>query len=381
MALDSPRGAPMRVLSINCGSSSLKYALFDVERESRAGETEVARGSVDRIGSTVPNHAAAVHALLDEIARRDGPQPQAVGHRVVHGGSEHSAPARVDGALLESLRKLTPFAPLHLPPEIAAIEAVAQKWPDRPQVACFDTAFHRTLSAVAQRYALPERDDQAGLRRYGFHGLSYEYVVDAVGAAILGRAVLAHLGNGASMAAVRDGRSVDTTMGFSPTGGLVMGTRLGDVDPGLLVHWLQSGHDAQALDNLVNRQSGLLGVSGTTSDVRELLARRERDPRAALALDVFTWSARKWVGAMAAAAGGLDTLVFTGGIGEHAPALRSEIARGLEHLGVRIDDARNARSDAIVSIDGAPCTVRVVTTDEERMVARHTARTHPIPGR
>jgi acetate kinase len=371
----------MRVLSINCGSSSLKYALFDVERASRASETEVARGSVDRIGTTVPNHAAAVHALLDEIARRDGPQPQAVGHRVVHGGSEHSAPARVDGALLESLRKLTPFAPLHLPSEIDAIEAVAQKWPDRPQVACFDTAFHRTLSPVAQRYAVPERDDRAGLRRYGFHGLSYEYVVDAVGAATLGRAVLAHLGNGASMAAVRDGRSVDTTMGFSPTGGLVMGTRLGDVDPGLLVYWLRSGHDVQALDDLVNRQSGLLGVSGTTSDVRDLLARRERDPRAALALDVFTWSARKWVGAMAAAAGGLDTLVFTGGIGEHAPALRAEIARGLEHLGVGIDDARNARSDAIVSADGAPCTVRVVKTDEERMVARHTARTHPMPGR
>jgi acetate kinase len=361
----------MRVLSINSGSSSLKYALFDVEP---ASETCLARGSVDRIGSAAGDQAAAVHALLDEMERRDGPPPQAVGHRIVHGGSAYSAPARVDRALLDALRELTPFAPLHLPPEIEAVEAVARRWPDRPQVACFDTAFHRTLSAVAQRYALPERDDRAGLRRYGFHGLSYEYVVDEVGATTLGRAVLAHLGNGASMAAVRDGRSVDTTMGFSPTGGLVMGTRLGDVDPGLLVHWLRAGHDAKALDELVNRQSGLLGVSGTTSDVRDLLARRALDPRAALALDVFTWSARKWVGAMAAAVGGIDTLVFTGGIGEHADALRAEIARGLEHLGVRIDDARNARSEPIVSPEGAPCTVRVVKTDEERMVARHTAR-------
>ena len=220
----------------------------------------------------------------------------------------------------------------------------------------------------------PTREDGEGLRRYGFHGLSYEYVVAEVGATALGRAVLAHLGNGASMAAVRDGRSVDTTMGFSPSGGLVMGTRLGDVDPGLLVHWLQQGHDAQALDDLVNRRSGLLGVSGTTADVRDLLALRQSDPRAALAIDVFTWSARKWVGALAAALGGLDTLVFTGGIGEHSPVVRAEIARGLEHLGVRLDEARNARSEAIVSADGAACTVRVVKTDEERMVARHTAR-------
>jgi acetate kinase len=361
----------MRVLSINCGSSSLKYALFDVEP---ASEREAARGSVDRIGSAIPDHAAAIRSVLDEIDRRGDPKPEAIGHRVVHGGAQHSGPAPVDGALLDALRQLVAFAPLHLPPEIDAMEAVARQWPDRPQVACFDTAFHRTLSAVAQRYALPEREDREGLRRYGFHGLSYEYVVAEVGAATLGRAVLAHLGNGASMAAVRDGRSVDTTMGFSPTGGLVMGTRLGDADPGLLVHWLQPGRDAKALDDLVNRRSGLLGVSGTTADVRDLLARRDSDPRAALAIDVFTWSARKWVGAMAATLGGIDTLVFTGGIGEHAGAVRAEIASGLEHLGVRIDEARNARSDAVVSVDGAACTVRVVKTNEERMVARHTER-------
>jgi acetate kinase len=312
--------------------------------------------------------------VLDAFERRGEPKPEAIGHRLVHGGAHYSAPARVDAALTGTLRQLVPFAPLHLPPEIDAIEAVARRWPDRPQVACFDTAFHRTLATVAQRYALPEQEDRDGLRRYGFHGLSYEYVVAEVGAETLGRAVLAHLGNGASMAAVRDGRSVDTTMGFSPTGGLVMGTRLGDVDPGLLIHWLQGGRGAQALDDLVNRRSGLLGVSGTTSDVRDLLARRDSDSRAALAIDVFTWSARKWVGAMAATVGGIDTLVFTGGIGEHAVPIRAEIARGLEFLGVRIDDARNVRSEAIVSAEGAACTVRVVKTDEERMVARHTRR-------
>jgi acetate kinase len=367
----------MRVLSINCGSSSLKYALFDVEPESEQSEqdeTEVARGGVDRIGSGAGDQAAAVRAVLDELEARGEPLPEAVGHRIVHGGADLSAPARVNDAVLQALRALVPFAPLHLPPEIGAVEAVAKRWPDRPQVACFDTAFHRTLSAVAQRYALPDQEDREGLRRYGFHGLSYEYVVAKVGPASLGRAVLAHLGSGASMAAVSDGRSVDTTMGFSPTGGLVMGTRLGDVDPGLLVHWLQQGRDAKALDALVNRRSGLLGISGTTADVRDLLARRGSDPRAAMAIDVFTWSARKWVGAMAAAVGGLDTLVFTGGIGEHASVVRAEIARGLEHLGVRIDEARNARSEAIISADDAPCTVRVVKTDEERMVARHTAR-------
>jgi acetate kinase len=299
-----------------------------------------------------------------------------VGHRVVHGGATFSGPVRVDDAVLESLRGLVPLAPLHLPAEIQAIEAVATRWPGRTQVACFDTGFHHTLSEVARRYALPHEDDARGLRRYGFHGLSYEYVVAAIGAETLGRAVIAHLGNGASMAAVARGQSVDTTMGFSPTGGLVMGSRLGDVDPGLLVHWLGAvpGRDAAALDDLVNRRSGLLGISETTADVRDLLASRARDPRAALALDVFAWNARKWVGAMAASLGGIDTLVFTGGIGEHSSPTRADIAGGLGHLGVRLDEGRNARSEAIISATGSACVVRVVKTDEERMVARHTRR-------
>jgi acetate kinase len=362
----------VHVLAINCGSSSLKYALFDADDSD---ERPLARGTVDRIGDAVPNHAAAVHAALDALGEKRGlSTPQVVGHRVVHGGPERSAPALVDEGLLASLHDLAPFAPLHLPAEIRAMRAVAERWPDCPQVACFDTAFHRTLPEVAQRYALPARLHDGGVRRYGFHGLSYEYVVATVGARELGRAVLAHLGSGASMVAVRDGRAVDTTMGFTPSGGLVMGTRPGDVDPGLLVYLVTQGYDADALGDLVNHQAGMLALSGTTADVRELLARRDRDPHAALALDVFAWSARKWVGAMAATIGGLDTLVFTGGIGEHAAEVRSSIACGLEHLGVRLDDARNERGDPIVSADDASCQVRVVPTDEERMVARH-ART------
>jgi acetate kinase len=389
-----------RILSINCGSSSLKHALFEVGGDAGGGEEtearnqdrqhaygsvgtvgaggperQLARGSVERIGTEVPDHATAVRQVLDAL-EKDGQRPDAVGHRIVHGGPDLSAPARVTESVLASLRSLVPFAPLHLPPEIRVIEAVSERWPSMVQVACFDTAFHRTLSEVARRYALPDEEARAGLQRYGFHGLSYEFVVGELGAKTLGRAVIAHLGSGASMAAVRDGRSIDTTMGFSPAGGLVMGTRLGDVDPGLIVHWLEEGRgrDAKALDELVNKRSGLLGVSGTTADVRDLLFRRDSDPRAALALDVFTWNARKWVGAMTASLGGIDTLVFTGGIGEHSSPMRLEIARGLEHLGVRIDQGRNVRAEAVVSADGAPCTVRIVNTDEERMVARHTGR-------
>jgi acetate kinase len=359
----------MRALAINCGSSSLKYAMFDV---AESVEREIARGSVERIGQAVPDHGCAVHSLLDDLDKSGHP-PDVVGHRVVHGGVRHSAPTFVDDALLVELDGLVPFAPLHLPAEILAIRAVTERWRSLRQVACFDTAFHRTLSEVAQRYAVPEAIHAAGVRRYGFHGLSYEFVVATLGAE-LGRAVVAHLGSGASMAAVRDGRSVDTTMGFTPSGGLVMATRLGDVDPGLLMYLARHGYDTRALGELVDEHSGLLGLSGTTADVRDLLARRDADPRARLALDVFAWSARKWVGAMAAALGGIDTLVFTGGIGQHAAPVRAEIARGLEHLGVRIDDARNGRGDAVISPDASPCVVRVVATDEERMVARHAAR-------
>jgi acetate kinase len=266
-----------------------------------------------------------------------------------------------------------PFAPLHLPAEIAAIEAIAARMPDRPQVVCFDTAFHRDLPDVARRLPLPRAAWDAGIRRYGFHGLSYEYVLEQVGGAAAGRLVMAHLGNGVSLAAVRDGKPIDTTMGLTPTGGLMMGTRTGDIDPGALVHWMRA-HDADvdALARLVDHESGLRGVSGGTSDMQALLDARATSAPAAEAVALFCWIARKHVGAMAASLGGLDTLVFTGGIGEHAAPVRAEICAGLEHLGVEIDPERNAANAASIGRPGRPCAVRIVPTDEDRMIARHT---------
>jgi acetate kinase len=357
-----------RVLALNCGSSSLKYAAFDEE-------DVLARGTMTIGASGVADHSAAVHAVFDELDARGIGRPGAVGHRLVHGGPDHLEPERVDAGLLKSLAGAVPFAPLHLPAELRAIQAVTERFGDLPQVACFDTAFHRTLPERAQRLPLPKALFDAGVRRYGFHGLSYEYVVESLGPKALGRAVLAHLGNGASMAAVRGGRSVDTTMGFTPTAGLVMGTRSGDLDPGLVVYLLEHrGYDASALDRLVNEEAGLLALSETTSDMERLLGASAKDPRAALAIDVFCYQARKWVGALAAALGGLDALVFTGGIGEHAPDVRRAICEGLEHLGVALDDARNVAAEKIVSADGARVVTHVVRTDEERMVARHTRR-------
>lgn len=356
------------VLALNCGSSSIKYAYL-------RGETELLRGSVPVGGDGAPDHGAAVHAVLEATERRGLGQPQAVGHRLVHGGPDHVEPERVTPELLASLARVVPFAPLHLPSELRAIAAVSARMSDVPQVVCFDTAFHHTLPEVARRYALPGALFDAGVRRYGFHGLSYEYVVQALGPAPPRRAVLAHLGSGASMAAVHNGRCLDTSMGFTPTGGLVMGTRAGDLDPGLLVHLLQHrGYDARSLDHLVNAEAGMLALSGTTPDMQQLLARRKHDARAALAVDVFCYQARKWVGAFAAALEGLDALVFTGGIGENAPEVRRDICLGLAHLGIRFDDARNTASAPTVSADASPCSVHVVRTDEERMVAQHTRR-------
>ena len=357
-------GHRQEVLALNCGSSSLKYALF-------RDEEVLARGAVDVGAHGAPDHASAVHAVFDGLAR----EPGAVGHRIVHGGAEHTQPERVSPALLASLERIVPLAPLHLPPELRAIEAVSARFGDLPQVVCFDTAFHRTLPERARRFALPSPLFDAGIRRYGFHGLSYEYVLESLGPKTLGRAVLAHLGNGASMAAVLEGRCIDTTMGFTPAGGLVMGTRSGDLDPGLMVHLLERrGYDAPALDRLVNHEAGLLALSGSTSDMQSLLRDSATDARAALAVDVFCYEARKRVGAFAAALGGLDALVFTGGIGEHAAEVRRAICEGLEHLGVTLDETRNLAGEAIISVDARNATVHVVRTDEERMIARHTRR-------
>jgi acetate kinase len=361
----SPSG-PLVVLCVNSGSSSLKTALFEVD-----GTTEHELG---RAAQPVEagDYRAALDAALGVFDERGLPAPAAAGHRVVHGGPNHADPVLVDERVLAELRAAVPFAPLHIPAAISGIEAVGARW-DIPQVACFDTAFHHDMPPLAQRLPLPDALTDAGLRRYGFHGLSYEYVVSAVGAAELGRAVIAHLGNGASMVAVRDGRSVDTTMGFTPAGGLVMSTRSGDLDPGVPVYLLrEQGYDADRLERLVDRESGLFALSGGTSDMRALVESGTQDRRAAFAVDAFCYHARQHVGALAATLGGLDTLVFTGGIGEKAAFIRAEICRGLEHLGVVLDSSTNEAHAAVISAPDSGCVVRVVRTDEDLVIARHT---------
>ena len=361
----SPSG-PLVVLCVNSGSSSLKTALFEV---AGTAERALAR-AVHPVESG--DYTAALDAALASFEGKKLPLPGAAGHRVVHGGPRHAEPALVDDDVLADLHELVQFAPLHMPAAIAGIDAIRGRW-DIPQVACFDTAFHRHMPELAQRLPLPDALWDAGVRRYGFHGLSYEYVVGALGAAELGRAVIAHLGNGASMVAVHHGQSVDTTMGFTPAGGLIMSTRSGDLDPGIPVYLLrEQGYDANRLEQLVDREAGLVALSGDTPDMQALLERREQDQRAALAVDAFCYQARKHVGALATVLGGLDTLVFTGGIGEKAAAVRAGICDGLEHLGVELDDAANAAHAAVISAPGAACAVRVEPTDEDLVIARHT---------
>jgi len=390
-----PAGAPLNstILCLNGGSSSLKFALYQPGGKA-GGEALLAEGAVERLGlagarlwarrsggaepvehagGPLPDHRAAVGAVFAVLEGLGVPSPAAVGHRLVHGGPAHAAPERVDARLLERLRELIPLAPLHLPSEIAVIEAVAAHFADLPQVVCFDTAFHRRMPELAQRLPLPGELWDKGVRRYGFHGLSYEYILDAVGSAGSGRLIIAHLGNGASLAAIRDGQPRETTMGFTPTGGLMMGTRTGDLDPGVLLYLLdQEGYDPPRLGRLVNQEAGLLGVSGTSPDMKTLLAAREADPRAALAVRMFCYHVRKHIGALAAVLGGLDMLVFTGGIGERAAPVRREVCDGLEYLGIRLDPGRNDAHADPVSAAGSPCAVRVIPTNEDLMIARHT---------
>jgi acetate kinase len=298
---------------------------------------------------------------------------EAVGHRLVYGGLEHEAPARVTDGLMKSLGALVKFDPLHLPDALAAVRDVAAALPGVPQVVCFDTAFHHRMPAVAQRLPLPLELWSEGVRRYGFHGLSYESIVRALGpTGVRGRMIVAHLGSGASAAAIRDGKPVDTTMGFSPLGGLMMGTRPGDLDPGALLYLLRDGRYTIAeLDDVLTHRSGLLGVSQTSADMRTLLEHRADDSRAANAVELFVYQATKQIGALVAALGGLDTMVFTGGIGERSAPIRWEIAAGLRHLGIELDPARNAASAAVISVDGSHVTARMLPAQENRMIVRH----------
>jgi len=322
------------------------------------------------------HHGAAIKAMLTAAMEDQHlPAPDAVGHRLVHGGLKHTGPEMVTPELLTVLRDLVPLAPLHLPSEIRAIDAVTAHYPKLNQVACFDTAFHRTIPEVAQRLPLPRTFWHEGIRRYGFHGLSYEYIVTTLGEAVRGRMIVAHLGNGASMAALQDGRPQDTTMGFSATGGLMMGTRSGDLDPGILLYLMyEKGYDASSLENLLDKHAGLVGVSGISPDMKTLLDQRDKEPHAAEAVELFCYTARKFIGALAAVLGGLDSLVFTGGIGERAGPVRWMICHGLDHLGIRLDPHQNDADAAVISSKDSPCLVRVISTNEDLMIARHTQR-------
>jgi acetate kinase len=380
---------------LNAGSSSLKCSLYALDGDALElawkGQVEglgtpqarfVAKGAGGAVVGThhwpdseSPTHADAVRHLLGFLRESGGPTPVAVGHRVVHGGTRFVEPVRVDNGVLAALEQLVPLAPLHQPHNLAPIRAIAAAAPDLPQVACFDTAFHRTQDPLAQAFALPASITERGVRRYGFHGLSYEYVAQALPAvdarAARGRVVVAHLGNGASMCAMHAGRSVASTMGFTAVDGLMMGTRSGALDPGVILYMMDElGMDARAIERLLYRESGLLGVSGLSSDMRTLLASDE--PRARLAVDLFCYRAARELGSLGAALGGLDALVFTGGIGEHAASVRARIVDGGAWLGLELDPAANARHATRITTPDSDVHAYVVRTDEELMIARHT---------
>jgi acetate kinase len=389
-------------LTLNAGSSSLKAAVFAVGAGEDGALERKFTAKVQRIGSPTGgarletkeegtgqkasralkavDHRGAGRELFAWLKQTTGPKGiSAVGHRIVHGGPKHTAPTRVTAGLLKELRKLKSIDPDHLPAEIELAEAALKEFPGVPQVACFDTAFHRDLPRVAKVLAIPRRYEALGIWRYGFHGLSYAYLMEELqrvaGKAARGRVVLAHLGSGASLAAVKDGKSVDTTMGFTPVAGIPMGTRSGDLDPGLVGYLAKRERlSPAAFNEMVNRESGLKGISETSGDIRDLLERAGRDGRAAEAVEIFCYQTRKAIGALAAALGGLDTLVFAGGIGENSAEVRRKICRELGFLGIEIAAKANARNAAVISGRSGRVTVRVIPTDEERMMAREMRR-------
>ena len=380
------------ILTVNGGSSSIKFAVY------AAGEPlkRMLHGSVDRIGMSgtkltfqVPatnqqdsrcldasDHKSAAKFLMDWLEKQHGFESvRAVGHRVVY-GMQHIAPELVTEALLDELHRISPYDPDHLPSEIELIEVFRQRHPKLPQVACFDTAFHRTMPRIAKLLPIPRCYDAMGVQRYGFHGLSYAYLMQELArlgdpAATKGRVILAHLGNGASIAAVLDGKSIDTSMGFTPTAGLVMSTRSGDLDPGVAPYLARTEQmTTKQFYEMANHKSGLLGVSETSSDMRDLMTLEAHDIRAAEAIALFCYQAKKWIGAFAAALGGLDTLIFAGGIGENAPIVRARICEGLGFLGIALSEPRNSESAAVISTDESRATVRVIRTDEDLMIAQ-----------
>ena len=383
------------ILVLNAGSSSLKFTLYANDagrpRPLLRGQIEglttkpafAARDAQDRLVQQRDwpdreslGHAGAVAFVLDFVQGEQGEKRLcAVGHRVVHGGEEFGAPVRVDAAVLAQLERLVPLAPLHQPHNLAPMRVIAERAPTLPQVACFDTAFHRTQETLTRAFGLPPEITDRGVRRYGFHGLSYEYIAGAFPrfdpAAARGRVVVAHLGNGASMCAIRAGKSVATTMGFTALDGLLMGTRAGALDPGVVLYLLDElKMDARSIEKLLYHQSGLLGVSGVSSDMRTLLSRD--DARSRFAIELFCYRVRRELGSLAAALDGIDAIVFTGGIGEHAAPIRARICRDAAWLGVEIDETANAVGGPRISAEHSGVSAWVMATDEESMIARHT---------
>lgn len=382
-----------RILTINGGSSSIKFALFDVGESLQ----RVIEGGIERIGLPdttlrvkglnlpdnfsqlvkAPDHKTRVDVLIDWIEKWiECSTLAAVGHRVVHGGPKYSKPQRITAEMIEDLQRFSSFDPEHMPEEIQLIEAFHHRFPNLLQVACFDTAFHHDLPRVAKMLPIPRRYEMQGVRRYGFHGLSYEFLMGEL-ARLVGsekaqdRVILAHLGSGASLAAVRNGKSIDTSMGFTPTAGVPMSTRSGDLDPGLVWYLSRTeGFDAKQYNEMVNFQSGMLGISETSSDMHDLLKNETKDVRAAEAVALFCYQVKKWIGAFAAALGGLDTLVFSAGIGENAPAIRTKICEGLEFLGIELEEKANMVNAGVISKAASRVTVRVIRTDEEWMIAK-----------
>ncbi len=379
------------ILTINGGSSSIKFALYKVEEPL----TQLFWGQIENIGTKkaklnsnntvdkqnnsidfkAADHEQAANHLIDWLEKQeDFTSVSAIGHRIVH-GMKHTEPQLITDDLLNELRKISAFDPEHLPEEIKLIETFNKRYPLLKQIACFDTAFHTSMPVFAKLLSIPRRYYEMGIQRYGFHGLSYAYLMEELERvagkdAANGKIILAHLGNGASLAAVKDGKSMDTSMGFTPTSGLPMGTRTGDLDPGVAWYLMQQENlTPKEFSHLINHESGLLGISETNSDMRELMKMEDADKRAKEAIEVFCYQTKKWVGSFAAVLGGLDTLVFSGGIGEHSPEVRSKICDNLEFLGIELDEIKNMSNEPVISADISNVKVRVIKTNEELMIA------------
>jgi acetate kinase len=384
--------AEKTILTINAGSSSIKFALYDSEKPltllfsgqmERVGSKNSILSYVDGItnkGNSVsldtsePNMAANI--LIDWLVLQENfNSVKAVGHRIVH-GMKHTHSEILTDEVLAELKTISGYDPEHLPEEINLVEIFKKRYPEMPQIACFDTSFHTTMPTVAKLLPIPRRIMKLGIQRYGFHGISYAYLINELGTFAgkeisLGKVILAHLGNGASLCAVKEGKSLDTSMGFTPSSGIPMGTRTGDMDPGVIWYLMQVEKiTPKEFSHLINHESGMLGVSETSSDMRDLLGSRTTDSRAAEAVELFCYQIKKCIGSYAAVLQGLDTLVFSGGIGEHAHEIREEICRGLQFLGIELNEARNKNNEAVISADNSKVVVRVIQTNEQLMMAR-----------